>query len=527
MRRFTQLVAGLRVAKGMADGESALADYFAEVPAEDAAWAVWLLTGGRPKRVMERGRLLELAGRAAGIPSWLVAECRSAAADECEAASLILDTARLSCEEDEMRLADLMEKGFAAAAAADLLKIWRQLSEPECLLFHKLITGSFKTGPWKKMVTTVLAGVAGVSRSVMACRLTTWTDPKPGAYQCLIKAADKGDLAAETMPFCVIKESSERDTRMELANDWMAYDLPDGIPAQLVKRSGKVFLWTEEEQFVETGLPEVIRAAKPLPKGTVLLGLLAPANNEGTEAWLRSRLIGGTNDPRQVRERAVVFRVHDVLECQGSDLRNRSTTDRMALLAELLAGCGQDSSAGAVQGDLFLEPTIQVNETEGIAAEPMIEFSTWDEIEDRIDRKGRRVLLKRRAAGYCEDDWYLWKPEPFRFCAVLIAVRPEMQDVSYTFAVWCGVELLSVGSITGPAAPEVDEFVRNKTVQRRGPVRELEPELVFELECEGIAASSRHQSGFVLRSPGIVGQRTEMEASAAVSIEQLKELVRY
>ena len=40
---------------------------------------------------------------------------------------------------------------------------------------------------------------------------------------------------------------------------------------------------------------------------------------------------------------------------------------------------------------------------------------------------------------------------------------------------------------------KVDQFVKQNTTDRFGPVRQVKPELVFEIAFEGIAASSRHR----------------------------------
>ena len=44
---------------------------------------------------------------------------------------------------------------------------------------------------------------------------------------------------------------------------------------------------------------------------------------------------------------------------------------------------------------------------------------------------------------------------------------------------------------------------RRHTVQRFGPVRAVEPRLVFELAFEGIQPSPRHKSGIAVRFPRI------------------------
>ena len=56
----------------------ALRDYFATAPAEDAAWAVYFLAGGRPRQLVPTRVLREQATARAGLPDWQIgrASCR-------------------------------------------------------------------------------------------------------------------------------------------------------------------------------------------------------------------------------------------------------------------------------------------------------------------------------------------------------------------------------------------------------------------------------------------------------------------
>jgi len=46
---------------------------------------------------------------------------------------------------------------------AAIQSYWRQLSRPECFVFHKLITGSFRVGVSSKLVGKALAQHSGLS----------------------------------------------------------------------------------------------------------------------------------------------------------------------------------------------------------------------------------------------------------------------------------------------------------------------------------------------------------------------------
>jgi DNA ligase-1 len=66
--------------------------------------------------------------------------------------------------------------------------------------------------------------------------------------------------------------------------------------------------------------------------------------------------------------------------------------------------------------------------------------------------------------------------------------------------------------------------VKKNTLERFGPVRQVEPKLVFEIAFEGISASSRHKSGVAVRFPRIVRWRRDKKAEDADTLEALKRL---
>jgi DNA ligase-1 len=71
----------------------------------------------------------------------------------------------------------------------------------------------------------------------------------------------------------------------------------------------------------------------------------------------------------------------------------------------------------------------------------------------------------------------------------------------------------------------LDRFVRNHTIQRFGPVREVEKSLVLEVAFDSIHASKRHKSGLAMRFPRISRIRTDKPAAEADTITGLKRLV--
>ena len=91
----------------------------------------------------------------------------------------------------------------------------------------------------------------------------------------------------------------------------------------------------------------------------------------------------------------------------------------------------------------------------------------------------------------------------------------------YTFGVWRteeeGESLDPVGKaysgFTDAELAKLDRFVRNNTINRFGPVREVvhgkEQGLVLEIAFEGLNPSTRHKSGVAMRFPRIKALRRD------------------
>jgi len=154
------------------------------------------------------------------------------------------------------------------------------------------------------------------------------------------------------------------------------------------------------------------------------------------------------------------------------------------------------------------------------------------------------LMLKRRDSPYIAGRkvglWYKWKRDPLLIDAVLMyAQRGSGKRSSfysdYTFGCWDGdpdegAELLPVGKaysgFTDAELKQLDKLVRQTTVNRFGPVREVERTLVFEVAFDSVHTSKRHKSGLAMRFPRIHRIRWDKPVHEADRIESLRALVK-
>ena len=148
-------------------------------------------------------------------------------------------------------------------------------------------------------------------------------------------------------------------------------------------------------------------------------------------------------------------------------------------------------------------------------------------------------MLKRRDSPYVAGRrtglWYKWKRDPLTAdCVMMYAQRGHGKRSSfysdYTFGCWTGDgELLPVGKaysgFTDEELKMLDRFVRNHTLQRFGPVREVEKTLVLEVAFDSIHESKRHKSGLAMRFPRIARIRTDKPAAEADRIDTLRRMI--
>jgi DNA ligase-1 len=177
----------------------------------------------------------------------------------------------------------------------------------------------------------------------------------------------------------------------------------------------------------------------------------------------------------------------------------------------------------------------------------MLAFSSIAELE-RLWAGAREtgiegLMLKRRmspyVAGRPKGHWYKWKRAPLTLDAVLMyAQRGSGKRSSYysdyTFGAWRDgeggePELVPVGKsyfgFTDEELKQLDAFVRNHTVDSFGPVRQVEPKLVFEVAFDSVHRSTRHKSGVAMRFPRIHRIRWDKPAEEADQLETLTAMI--
>lgn len=556
MQRFAALYRELDASTAIRDKQSALQRYFREAPAEDAAWAVYFLAGGKPRQTVPTRALRELARAAAGLPEWLFEESYQTVGDLAETVSLLLPPASTPVDRglaEWLTQHVLPLRGLPAETLAERLQAqWATLPDDQRFVYFKLITGGFRVGVSKLQVTQALAAVAGVDAQRMAQRLMGYTatgrTPSGDHYRALIAPENALEqqraTSGQPYPFFLAHPLAEPVDRFDdllgPPADWQVEWKWDGIRAQLVKRTGQVWLWSRGEELVTERFPELAALGEALPDGTVLDGEIvvwhrpaqgATPDGLGTPqpfAELQKRITRKTLGPKLLRELPVVLLAYDLIEHAGQDLREQPLHARRAALDALV----QDLN----------HPLL--------IASPVLAGATWAELaalrEQARERGTEGFMLKPRSSAYgvgrtkAAGTWWKWKIDPMSVDAVLIyAQRGHGRRASvysdYTFAVWNappgtdGRALVpfarAYSGLSDAEMARVDAIIRATTIESFGPVRSVRPTLVFELGFEGIAHSPRHKSGIAVRFPRMLRWREDKPVEEADSLQTLAALL--
>lgn len=558
MQRFAQLFETLDRTTRTQEKVAALEAYVRDTPPEDAAWGLWFLAGNRIRRPVPVATMKRWVAEAADLPLWLVDESQEAVGDLGETLALLLPPPSTP---DPPRLARLVVDRLQALAGATeefqrsiLVKTWSELDSTQRLLWHKMIGGGFRVGVSTALLVRALANVAGVEPAVMSHRLSGGWRPTAEGLAGLLSKEGPADDPARPFPFFL---SSPLEGEPGLLGDpggWQVEWKWDGIRAQLIRRAGRTVLWSRGEEIVTATFPEVAEAAAALPAGTVLDGEILAWRGERPLPFARLQRRLQRREPGEAlrREVPVVFMAYDLLECAGADVRGLPLRERRVrlekVLTDALAGDGDQRGAGVgrvrkawVQGDLFGGELVADHSGPVLRISSILSADTWERVavlrEEARGLGAEGVMLKDRSsvygAGRVRGAWWKWKLSPFTCDAVLVAAQPghgrrASLFTDYTFAVWRGTELVTVAKaysgLSDAEIAEVDAFVRGHTTGRFGPVRSVEPELVFELAFDGIAPSGRHRAGVALRFPRMARWRRDKKPSEADTLETLMRL---
>jgi DNA ligase-1 len=533
MRAFADLLDRLIYTRSRNAKLRLIGDYLRTTPDPDRGWAIAALTGDLDLPAVKPAAVRALIE--ARVDPVLFGMSRDFVGDTAETVALLWPEPAPGTaparEAEPLPLAQVVETLGALSrsdAPAVLAAMLDQLDSDERFALLKLATGGLRAGVSARLAKTALAQAFGLDVEAVEEVWHGLAPPYAPLFAWAEGHAPQPDSANLPVfrPFMLAHPLE--DGRVDLA-DYAAEWKWDGIRVQLVHAGGETRLYSRAGDDITGSFPEVAVAfatagvldGELLVKGEAQGHALGGADGAASFNALQQRLGRKTVSKRMLADYPAFVRLYDILFDGAQDLRALPWTERREALERFA-------------------PTLDPERFDLSRLIEATDFSALEAVrEGARDAAIEGVMLKRRDSPYVAGRrvglWYKWKRDPLTAdCVMMYAQRGNGKRSSfysdYTFGCWTGDpaeggELLPVGKAYSGFTDEelkwLDRFVRTNTVQRFGPVREVEKTLVLEVAFDSIHASRRHKSGLAMRFPRIARIRRDKPAAEADRIDTL------
>ena len=526
MKELIALIQRLDQTQNTTEKLDALKNYFLAADPHDAIWVVALFTGRRPRRPITSAQLKNWCKAYLQMPDWLFDACYQTVGDLAETIALLIPDTNPPCA-TLPSLHRLMEQLMELHGAPEKTKreflhtYWSSLDQRGRFVLHKLLTGSFRVGVSHHLLIQAIANAYHLDKATVAHRIAGSWDPRKTRLETLLHAANEN--TSRPYPFCLAYPLDTEPKNLGDPQAWAVEWKWDGMRGQLIKRKGEIFLWSRGEEWMGDRFPELVGAGARLPDGTVLDGEILPCRNQQILpfAQLQTRIGRKHLSEQLLREIPVIFMTYDLLEFQGLDQRSRPLMERR----RLLESCLQTAA----------HPLLWIS--------PLVSFTDWDSLSlarQHAREKGSEGLMLKKwdspyRTGRHRGDWWKWKLNPFSLDAVMLYAqrghgRRAGLYTDYTFALRDGEQLVpfarAYSGLSDEEIREVDQFIKTHSREQFGPVRSVDPLLVFEIGFEGLAPSRRHRSGVAVRFPRILRWRKDKTPEEINTLQDLQQLLQ-
>ncbi len=521
MRDFSQLLDALVYTRSRSAKLRLIGDYLRRTPDPDRGYALAALTGELDLPAVKPAMIRTLVEER--VDPLLFRLSRDYVGDMAETVSLIWPAPDGAADLDDgsLRLGTVVE-GLArlgrAEAPAALAAMLDRLDPGGRFALLKLATGALRIGISARLAKVALADAFDFDVDAVEEVWHGFAPPYPALFDWAEGRADRPAVrdAPVFRPFMLAHPLGEDRVSLD---DYAAEWKWDGIRVQIVHAGGETRLYSRAGDDITKSFPDVADAFDA--PGAVDGELLVRGDAQGGEAAsfnaLQQRLGRKAVSMKMRADYPAFVRLYDILFDGTQDLRELPWSERRARLEAFV-------------------PRLDPGRFDLSALIDAPDFGTLEGI--RAGARGAAiegVMLKRRDSPYVTGRktglWYKWKRDPLTAdCVLMYAQRGSGKRSSYysdyTFGCWAeNGALLPVGKAYSGFTDEelkwLDRFVRNHTVQRFGPVREVERKLVLEVAFDSIHASKRHKSGLAMRFPRISRIRDDKPAAEADTIVAL------
>lgn len=529
MKHFTTLLDTLVYTTSRNRKLALVADYLREAPDPDRGWALAALTGALDFPAVKSSTIRNLMAERIDPVLWALS--RDFVGDTAETASLLWPDGEIADDPPSVaQVVELLSNLTRATAPVELPGLLDRLDVNGRFALIKLATGGMRIGVSARLAKTAFAQAFDVPVEEVEEYWHALEAPYAELFAWAAEGADPPDVANRPRfrPFMLAHPLE--DGRVDLA-DYAVEWKWDGIRVQLVRAGSETWLYSRSGDDISASFPELLDAVPmdAVLDGELLVrGIIQGGAKGGAASFnaLQQRLGRKTVSKKMLAEYPAFVRLYDALIVEGDDLRDSPWEVRRSALEAIMPHLPASH--------FDLSQLVEARNFDNLA---QIRESARDEAIEGL-------MLKRRDSAYVAGRkvglWYKWKRDPLLIdCVLMYAQRGSGRRSSfysdYTFGCWDGdpdqgAELLPVGKaysgFTDAELKKLDRLVRQTTLNRFGPVREVERTLVFEVAFDSVHTSKRHKSGLAMRFPRIHRIRWDKPVHEADQIESLRALVR-
>lgn len=529
MKAFASLVDRLTYTASAAAKAALLTHYFRSTPDPDRGIALAILIDEISFKRPTRRLLSELVSTCLDPLDYQV--CRDYVGDTAETLALLWPQPTAAAPSAEPTLATVcsrlavVDPGELAALVTELLD---GLDVTGRWVLFKLLAGELGIGVTARLAKAAAAALAATPVDAAAVEavdavlpglrppyreLFAWLEqrgPPPPSYDA---AQFKSLMTAQPLSIAELDGLDLADFLVEWK--W------DGLRVELATAGGRQRLYSSDGGDISGGFPDLLGG---WPDGVVADGVLLIVAGGEVRAYgqLLSRLNRKAPSTALLAKYPAHLRLHDLLVVDGEDLRQLPLDQRRQRLE--------------TWHQLIAPPNSSLSEA--VAVDDRRQLAAICIGSRRIGIDG--LMLKRTAsryvAGHPHGQWYKLKRPPLKAnCVVLYAERGSGKKASFHSHLTLGAwrvedgrrELVPVGKaacdLDDIEMTRLEQYVRDNTRERFGPVRSVVAGLVVEIAFGDVQRSSRHKSGLSLRSPRvsrILWDMSSVEADDLQSLEQ-------
>ena len=517
MREFSQLINQLILTRSRNRKIELLNHYFRNTKNPDRGLALAILTGNLKIKNISISKIKEMIKEE--VDPELFDLSYDYVGDLAETIALIWPYKQKGLVPKLSFIIDELESSSSTNITRLIKKYLSIFSENERWALIKLLSGGLRIGVSTRLTKLSLIHNTDIKISEIEKIWNGLEPPYLELFKWIFEKGAKPKIVVEKIfhPLMLAHPVEEKDFNKLNPEEFLAEWKWDGIRVQLVLFNSKIRIFSRTGDDISHTFPEIQNIENDL---VVLDGELLVGNGFTPFKFnkLQQRLNRKKVSKNHLENFPAFVKLYDILFFKNRDLRSLGFTERRRILLNW---------HNKVQNKFF-----DLSE--------IFEFKTWEELINIKSKKLNKsehegLMIKRKNSVYIsgrpKGHWYKWKNDPLVVDAVMMyAQRGHGKRSSYysdfTFGLWDKDTIVPICKayfgFNNEELDILDKFVRNNTIKKYGPVREVEKKFVVEIAFDSLDFSKRHKSGVALRFPRIKRLRQDKPTNEVINIELFK-----